>query len=635
MGLAQMPDPLAPLSAGEIEAVDGILRQAGKVKADTAYVQVGLHEPAKEAVINHKPGDAIPRQAFVVLFDRARGTTAEAVIDLTAKSVASYRDVPGVQPAVLMSELQSVARIVRADARWQAAMRKRGLSDFEAIQVDPWSPGITLSGEEENRRVVRAVSYLRGKAKNGYGRPIEGVVAYVDPVAKKVFQLVDTGVVAIPKDSAELDEASIGPQRKTLRPLQIQQPDGPSFEVKGNLVKWDRWQFRFSVDPREGLVLHTVSYDDNGKLRPILYRASLSEMYVPYGDPGKNWLFRNVFDQGEYGIGTLAFSLEPKTDAPSNAVFFDSVFAGEDGKPYVQPRTVALYERDGGLLWKHYDTESQESQSRRGRDLVLFSLSTVGNYDYGFGWIFRQDGSLELEAQLTGIMQARGVDATVSDPHDHTTEKHAHLVAPNVVAPHHQHFFNFRLDLDVDGAAGNRILELNTIPQPAGPSNASRTGMLMQHTLLRTESEAQRDVSLATSRKWKIESSTVKNSLGQHAGYLLVPGETAVPYAAPGSWYRRRAGFINHHLWVTPFEPAERNAAGAYPNQGKGGDGLPRWVKGNRPIDNTDVVVWYTFGVTHIPRPEEWPVMPVHRTGFKLLPVSFFSRSPALDVPRP
>ena len=94
-----------------------------------------------------------------------------------------------------------------------------------------------------------------------------------------------------------------------------------------------------------------------------------------------------------------------------------------------------------------------------------------------------------------------------------------------------------------------------------------------------------------------------------------------------------RGGVARNHLWVTAYDSAERYAAGDYPNQQPGGDGLPRYVQQNRLLEGTDLVVWYTFASTHVVRPEDWPVMPVEVVGFSLKPAGFFNGSPALDVP--
>ncbi|HEY9230628.1 MAG TPA: primary-amine oxidase [Blastocatellia bacterium] len=628
--------PLDPLNREEIAATVEVLKAGGKATDASRYATIMLREPPKAEVLAFKPGSAFRREAFAIVYERATNKTFEAIVDLNKKSLASWKEVTGVQPEFLIEDFLLVQQIVQNDPQWQAAMRKRGITNFKNVQIDAWASGYFGTADEQGARTARAVSYLNEGTRNAYARPIEGVIAYVNLNTKRVYKLIDTGVVPIPKQAGELDMKSVGAPREAVKPLQIVQPQGASFEVQGNEVRWQKWRFRFSMTPREGLVLHTVGYEDEGRLRSILYRASLAEMVVPYGDPQAGWFFRNAFDEGEYGIGRLALALEPQTDTPDNAATFDAVFAGENGGVAPVKRAVAIYERDGGVLWKHADYSSFpfiHNESRRARDLVLSWFANVGNYEYGFNWIFHQDGVLEMEVMLTGIMAARGIDETENHA-AHDGDSHGHKVAPGVEAVHHQHFFNFRLDMDVDGA-NNRLVEMNTQASPAGPQNPYGNSFAMIETPLRTEREAQRQMSMATSRKWKVINPTVKNSLGEPTGYILFPGENAVPYAAPTSSVRKRAGFINAHLWATPYNPDERFAGGDYINQSAGGEGLPKWTAANRPLDGQDVVLWYTMGITHIPRPEEWPVMTCHRAGFKLLPAGFFTRNPALDVPKP
>jgi primary-amine oxidase len=452
---------------------------------------------------------------------------------------------------------------------------------------------------------------------------------------RQVVNLVDTGPVPLAPPGQELDQKSLGRPREGLKPLRITQPHGPSYEVRGHEVRWQHWRFRFAVHPREGPVLYTVSYEDSGRIRPVLYRASLSEMVVPYGDIDPVWAWRAAFDVGEYGVGELASPLERGTDVPEHAECLDATFADAFGNPLRLERAVSLYERDGGLLWRHDDVYSTPrwSASRRARQLVLCFIATIGNYDYAMHWIFHQDGTLELDAGLSGIMLPKGVAAAANDQADAHERPFGHLVSPWVVAPHHQHFFNFRLDLDVDGV-NNSVLEMNTRALPAGPENSVGIGMTMEETVFEREQDAQRNLNMASARKWRVINPSVKNGLGHNTGYILVPGENTVPYALLESSVRKRAGFINHHLWVTRYRATELNAGGPYPNQSRGGEGLPQWVADNEPIENEDVVIWYTMGVTHIPRPEEWPVMPATHIGFKLVPAGFFARNPALDVPQ-
>jgi primary-amine oxidase len=347
-----------------------------------------------------------------------------------------------------------------------------------------------------------------------------------------------------------------------------------------------------------------------------------------------NWFFKNAFDGGEDSFGRYASMLEPLRDYPDNATTFNIVLPSESGDWFEIPRAVALYERDGGLLWKHYDKDHSRNEARRARELVLSWVATVGNYDYGFNWVFHQDGSLEMEVLLTGFMECKATALkTVPDIGHHEGDlKFGHLVAQNLIAVHHQHFFNFRLDMDVDGT-NNSVVEMNTSAVPAGPDNPYKNAFTMTETLFHNEQDAERQMSLNDNRRWTIINPSVKDTLGYPVGYTLLPGENSVPYAAQDSWLRKRAAFTNAHFWTTPYDPSQMFAAGFYVNQSQGEDGLQKWVEAKRSIENQDLVVWYTMGITHIPRPEEYPMMAVHKAGFMLVPNAFFVQDPADGVP--
>jgi primary-amine oxidase len=626
----QIQHPLDPLTRAEIEAAARVLAAAPQFPEAAQFATIVLKEPPKSDVLSYAPGTPIARQAFAVILDRKRNRTFEAVVDVKAPRVVSWTEVKGVQPAVLDAEYDVLVRIVKNDERWKAAMRKRGINDFDKVQIDNWAVG-QVAPQYQKQRLLRALSYFKGESTNFYGRPIEGVVLLVDMNTEKVVEFIDNGLVPLPPPSQELDEKSTG-VRAAPKALTITQPQGASFTINGQEIRWQKWRFRYVMHPREGLVLQTVGYEDGGRVRPILYRAALSEMAVPYGDTDQNWRWRSAFDVGEYGMGRLASSIEPDRDAPPNATLIDVTYAGDEGKPYVLRKAVGIYERDGGMLWKHYESYSKTNESRRARELVVFFIATIGNYDYAINWIFHQDGVLELDGALTGIMLPKGVSDTKAGGHG-AGVKSGHLVAANVAAPHHQHFFNFRLDFDVDGP-NNAVHEMNTRAVPPGPGNPNLNGMVMEDTVLATETAATRQMNMSSARTWAIVNPSAQNALGSHTSYILVPGVNSTPYVAPASQVRQRAGFINHHFWATRYNADEMYAAGAYPNQSLGGGGLPKWVANNEPLSNQDVVVWYTMGITHIPRPEEWPVMPVTHVGFKLIPGGFFSRNPALDVPK-
>src|SRR5262249_23797268 len=259
-----------------------------------------------------------------------------------------------------------------------------------------------------------------------------------------------------------------------------------------------KWRFRVGFTPREGLVLHLVSYLDQGRWRPILFRAALSEMFVPYGDPtpGHNW--KNVFDAGEVGIGVLANSLVLDCDCLGETYYFDATTNDAEGRPMVIENAICLHEEDVGLLWKHleYDADgSTRVEVRRSRRLVLSLIATVGNYEYGYYWYLYQDGTLQYEVKLSGIIAPAAIapgERPVSGA----------LVAPGLYGPHHQHYFNVRLDMMVDGLE-NSVVEVNCEPLPWGPDNPAGNAWVARETLLARESEAQRLIEPRTARYWK------------------------------------------------------------------------------------------------------------------------------------
>jgi primary-amine oxidase len=618
LALAAATHPLAPLTAPEIRTATEILRGDSRIPPGARINLMALDEPAKDAVLRHVP---IPRRAFAVLYDYSANRTWEAVANLETHKLDRLQEIPGVQPMVNGDDSVRADQIVRNDPGWQRAMLARGIRDLNSVAIIAWTAGYFALPGTEQGRIVRCVPYsYDGNTRNIYAHPIEGVVAHVNLTTGKVLELIDADrKLPIPHESAELPAVFNGPLRDPPAPLTITQPNGPGFRIEDGEVHWQKWRFRWSLHPREGLVVYGVGYEDGGSVRPVMYRGSLSEMLVPYGDPSQGWYFRNSFDAGELGLGINATPLTPGVDCPQNCSTFDAVFASPEGQPMLLRRAVALYERDGGVVWKH------ETEARRARDLVLTFVSTVGNYDYGFEWIFHQDGAIDVRVLLTGIMAAKAVANGAHDPY-------SHLVGKNVAAPHHQHFFTFRLDMDVDGTA-NRVMEMNSSAVPAGKENPFGGAFQMHETPLNTEREAQRNLNLASGRKWIVESTSRRNGLGMPTGYALLPGENALPFAAPQSWVRKRAPFLEAHIFVTPYHTGEMYAGGDYPNQSRGGEGLARWTKDNRPVANTDVVLWYTLGVTHNPRPEDWPVMPVHAAGFRLVPWGFFDKNPAMDLP--
>jgi primary-amine oxidase len=623
--------PLDPLTPEEIAAASAAVRAAdaaGALSADVRFVTIDLREPPKEDVLGRAGGDRLPRAADVVLLDRRDGATHEVVVSLDAGAVTAWTRRDDVQPMAVVAELMEAEELVRLHPEFQAALARRGVEDFDAVQVDAWPAGNFGDPEEEGRRLARAVAFIRPRpGDNDWAHPVDGLIALVDLNRLEVLRVDDHGVVPIPPESGNFDVEAAGPLRDDIAPLSITQPDGPGFTVDGRVVRWQRWQLHVGFTPREGLVLNQIGYDDGGRLRPILYRASLSEMVVPYGDPNPTHYFKNAFDAGENGVGLSASPLTRGCDCLGEIFYFDATVSDASGAPVAIPNAICMHEEDVGVLWRHIEWRNGQGEVRRSRRLVISSFSAIGNYDYGFFWYLYQDGTIAYEVKLTGVLST-GAVAPGERP------RHGVLVAPQLNAMVHQHLFNVRLDFDVDGPA-NAVDEVWTESVPPGPDNPHGNAFRAHRRRLATESEAKRRVDPASARWWEIVNPGVRHRLGEPVAYRLIPGENAVPFAQPDAAVSRRAGFIREHLWVTPYERSERYAAGEYPNQHPGGAGLPEWTSADRPIADEDIVVWYTFGHHHVPRPEDWPVMPVATIGFTLKPAGFFERNPALDVPPP
>lgn len=621
--------PLDPLSPDEIRRAVALLKDQRKLADSTRFVTVVLKEPAKDAVLEVKPGVAVPREAFVILLDNVSGRGFEAVVNLSDRSVATFDALPkGVQPSIMLDEFAECEEAVKKSPAFRAALKKRGVENADLVMVDCWSAGVYKEDlpQDKGKRLSRALCWIRSEpGDNGYARPLEGIVAIYDFNRKEVVRIEDYGVVPLAPKPGNWAREYRKETRGDVKPLEVLQPEGPSFVVEGHLVRWQNWTLRVGFTPREGLVLHTVSYRDKGRDRPILYRASISEMIVPYADPSEQSYRKNAFDLGEYGVGMMANSLALGCDCLGTIRYFDGHMADSKGQVVTIKNAICLHEEDAGVLWKHTDWRTNQSEGRRSRRLAVSMIATVGNYEYGYYWYFYQDGSIQMEVKLTGIMNSTGLKP--GETSDYGTE-----VAPQVNAPYHQHFFGARLDMSVDGAR-NTVHEVNTKSVPAGPKNPYLNAFVTEATPLRSESEAQRNTNAASARFWRVVSPDKKNALGRPVAYRLVPGENTSPFALPGAAVLDRAGFLTKQLWVTPYNSTERFPTGEYPNQNPGGDGLPRWTAANRAIADTDVVLWYNFGHTHIPRAEDWPVMPVNALGFFLRPDGFFDENPAMNLP--
>ena len=623
-----------PLTAGEYSAVLEILKAASVVGAASLYALVTLQEPAKSQVLTWKVGEKVNRAAFVIV---KRGSeTFESIVDLTNRRVVDWKQIPDVQPGMLLSqEYNFIQMLVLGHPEWRSAIRERGIENLRDVVCQPFTVGYFGLAEEEGRRLFKVVCYDSSGISNFWGRPLEGLTAVVDPDRREVVRIIDTGRVPIPKAPVDFDQESVGRLRKAPHPIVYQQAGGPGFRLDGRTVSWQNWSFHFRVDPRLGLVISLVRYQDQGKVRSILYQGSLSELFLSYMDPDVGWYFRAFMDAGEYGVGKLAVPLQQGIDCPETAVFFDSIFVHDWGESYRQERTACLFERySDDLAWRHYEVLTGETETRKRTDLVLRSISAIGNYDYVFDWVFRQDGSIQVAVGSSGVEQVKAVKSrTIADDQDGRDTAYGRMVADHTVAVNHDHFFSFRLDLDVDGPENSFLYE-HLKPKSTEGESPRPSVWFVDSRIAETEREARLRINLERPALWRVINPHVKGPVGYPVSYQLKPGRNAVFLLSPEEMPQKRAGFTQFHLWATHYNPGERYAAGTYPNQSKGGDGLPSWAGSSSSIRKTDLVLWYTLGFHHVVRAEDWPVLPTSWTSFELRPFDFFARNPALDLPQ-
>ncbi|WP_407525805.1 tyramine oxidase [Methylobacterium oryzisoli] len=622
--------PLDALTADEIRAAVAVLRREGRFDDAARVVSLAVDEASKAEVRAWRPGQSFARRAFGVILTKAG--LHEARIDLAEGRTIAWTAVAGRQASLLVEEMIRASDLPKQDPRWQAAMAKRGITDYAKVVCLPLAVGPEVDAGQAGRRLLNIPCVdVDGAVNNLWGKPIEGVMATVDMATNRVLAVVDLGAVPPPPETPSHAHADAGGYRRQPKPVGISAPEGGNVRVEGGQVHWDNWSFHVRVDPRRGTVLSLIRYDDHGTRRDIAYQLSASEMYVPYMDPAPTWSFRAYMDIGEYGFGALATQLRPGQDCPDTATYLDLVIADGKGEPLGQRGVVCVFERPtGDPVWRHDELLNGSAESRPNVELVVRTAPVVGNYDYLVDYVFDRAGSIDVRLGAYGIDAVKGVAAaSLGDPSAAAETATGTLVAPRLLAVNHDHYMAFRLDMDVDGPE-NRFVQDRFAVKRLPEGGPRRSLWQVESTPVATEGPVTIPLGAA---QFRVESTARRNRLGAPTSYQIMPGHTATSLLAKDDPIQRRAGFTDYALWASAYAPDELYASGNYPNQNPEVDGLPRWTAAKRPIRDRDLVLWYTVGFRHIPRAEDWPAMPGLWHGFRLRPFNFFDRSPALDVP--
>ena len=645
--------PLDPLDADELATIATVLKASGRFSDRTNYAWAELREPAKQVVQAFTPGAPFARLAALDAIDYAKGKAFAVVVDVKARAIVSMTDLAGRQPGLTDHDTDLAQDVLDADPRIKAALVARGMavpgkvSDAVAIQYAPIGHDPALA--RQGGRLVRAFFSADQKSVNDFSPFIDGLMAVVDLYAGQVIRLDDrAGVPSVPVPHDIFDTKVRGAPAQAPPAPRLRQ-GGRGFTVERNVVRWQGWRFRYGFNLREGLVLYQLARDDGGRARAVLYRGSVSEIVTAYGDASDLWSWLELFDEGVYGIGASAVEVTPGRDVPANAAVLDAVLPDAAAPRFAMraPRRVYVYERAAGNLMQY--RLGDLAFHAPATELVIGTLASFGNYVYGLNWVLKQDGAFAFEVELAGEVLTKFVQQPACDlckaiaggpgPNgesrtyvSHGDDRYGTLVHPNLVAANHQHWFNLRLDFDIDGAA-NAVME-NNLARVDAHGEATDRGFTASHTVFGRAADAARDMDDMTARSWTIYNPAAVNSLGRAAGYTIVPMANAMT-VFPRARLQGPGGFTAHQLWVTPYRPEQRYAGGAYPNQSTDDDPdtLARSAD-DASIYDRDIVVWYSLGMTHFPWPENYPIMSDDRLSVTFRPDGFFVRNPALGLGR-
>ncbi len=623
--------PLDALTAAEIALAVDILTADKKADDNTRYPAVTLLEPVKAEVLSWKPGQDFSRRAFVI--SRRSGETYEAEIDLKAKTILRYDLKPNAEPMIMDAEWVYGRDQFMADPRFKAALAKRGLADSEDVFCTPNSAGYFPTENYQNRRILKIPCFSgKDKLHPTLARPIEGLMGVVDTESGEVLDVIDREVVALPAAPVGYAETLPG-ERPAINPIFNGALGETNIKLAGNLeVSWLDWSFHVRADKRAGLILSLAKFND----RSVAYQINVSEMFVPYMDPNPTWAYRTFMDAGEFGLGYLISSLEGGVDCPDSGVIADLTFPNDIGGTYTRPRALCIFERaTGDPAWRHYSGGQKTVDGRPQYELVVRHIPTLGNYDYVVDYVFSPQGNIGIRVGSTGFDAIKSVAAAdMESPSAAEDTQFGSLIAPYTVAPFHDHFVNFRIDLDVDGPQNSLVLD-TVIPAQIKNQPPRTSSWQLQSQRYKTEGPIVADQHGANGgQRWRVINPNVKTKLKNNPGIWLDghSGTTAILDDADAP--QMRAGFSKTTMWVSRFQPQEQWAAGLYPNLSSKDEGLPAFVSDNESIANEDLVMWYNLAFRHIPRPEDFPILPTYWHELKLRPASFFDMDPSMTLNR-
>lgn len=652
-GPAQPAHPLDPLSPEEIKLVADVVKEAFS-KTSFIFKNITLKEPTKNAYYRWKESNG-PRPARLASFSLTKANDAavyDGVVDIPSQKLLHQTKHTGSQPMITPDDLRASEEIVRNDPRVieQCVLSGIPKEDMDSVCCDAWTIGYDERWGS-SRRLQQCFMYWKSDEDDShYSHPLD-FCPILDMDEKKVISIDIPNrrrPVSKHKHSSfhpvhikEKFGTASNPDgfRKDDTPINITQPKGVSFSMDGNVMNWSNFNFHISFNYREGIVFSDMSYNDHGKVRPMFHRISLAEMIVPYGSPEFPHQRKHALDIGEYGAGNCSNPLTLGCDCKGVIHYMDAHFADKDGNPTTLKHAVCIHEEDDGILFKHSDfrDDFQTTVTTRGKRLIVSHIFTAANYEYCVYWILRQDGTIKLEVRLTGILN------TYILGDDEETGPWGTRVYPNVNAHNHQHLFSLRLHPRIDGDGNSAaVADAKPSPHPTGsPENFYGNGFYSEKTVFKTVKDSLTNYESSTGRTWDMfNPKSINPYSNKPSSFKLVSTFCPPVLAQEGSLVRKRAPWASTTTQVVPYEDDDYGYGRLYPSgdhvcqwSGDGNVGMRKWIgQGTDKVENTDILFFHTFGITHFPAPEDFPIMPTEIFELMLRPRHFFTENPCLDV---
>ena len=586
------------------------------------------------------PAPQPDRKATVYMTDGAGGFR-KALVNITTATVESNEPAAG-QPMVLFSEFVGAIEGVLGDPQMIAGLARRGLTPEQAFCL-PLTAGNFFDGLETEGRFMKVPCYEVPSGSNFYAKPVEGLFALFNVSTGEVVEVTDEEVLPVPSDPwgyTEEEVAERAPLRPPVNRIVTTQDGGPNYTLDGSHVEWDIWRFNYRIDKRPGMVINNLEVNDAGTWRSVIYQAHLSEVFVPYMDPTTGWYWRTYMDSGEYGFGLFLTPLTRGIDCPAHATYLPVTISDDAGQPLEIPDAVCIFERDPGHpAWRHFEVFAQTpeefipAEGRPSRELIVRTASEVGNYDYLIDYRLYQNGDIRIMVGATGLDAVKGVaSATMQDETAAADTAYGTLIAPNLVAPNHDHYFNFRIDFDIDQPM-NHFMTMDMVAAPVPEDSPRRSLWHVEHTMPDSELDARYQISAREPRYFHYMNPDRRGPLGHTPGWMIHHGSILYgPFDFENDPPMVRNPYIEYSVWNTVHDPDERYAGGEFALQSDGTDTLRQWVEDDQPLHHQDIVAWFTAGLHHIPRMEDWPVMSTDWKEVHIMPHNFFAHNPAMTL---